>query len=268
MLGITANVKGFRTITPERLVAALRRVARPGTVNMKDISGFDPAFGLSVINPVFGDDVLPVHPLLALASGAGRDVDVLVGTTEDEANSWLAPTRLLGIPTWVARLILRRLVPQANDLIRVYRTQNPDLAGGPIFSRILSDLAFRWPARQYAAAHQGRTHFYEFDWDSPAARGRLGAAHGLDLGFVFDTLSTVTGPHGIAGTNPPQELADYIHHLWVQFATDGNVPWPEFTGTDRKVWRLYDRRLDTEQPLAASLFIPPVNQPSIADGAR
>ncbi len=256
ILGVPPDLDGFRSVDPEKLVAALGRAARPGAVDMKDAAGFDPSFGLGVIDPVVGDDVLPVHPLAALRAGAGRDVDLLIGTTEDEANSWFAPYRLLGIPAWAARLVLRRLVPRADDLFRLYAAENPDLKGGEVLSRIVGDLSFRQPARQYAAAHQGRTHFFEFDWDSPAARGRLGAAHGVDLGFVFDTLPTVSGPRGMAGVNPPQALADRVHGIWTRFATDGTIPWPEYSAATPVVSRLFDERVDVERPLSASAFLP------------
>jgi para-nitrobenzyl esterase len=256
VLGVPPNVEGFRSVDPEELVKALGRAARPGAVSMQDETGFDPSFGLGVINPVVGDDVLPVHPIAALRAGAGRDVDLLIGTTEDEANSWFAPYRLLGMPAWAARLALRRLVPNADDLFPRYAEENPRLKGGEILSRILSDLSFRWPARQYAAAHQGRTHFFEFDWDSPAARGRLGAAHGVDLGFVFDTLPSVTGPRGIVGENPPQALADRVHRVWTRFAADGSIPWPEFTAATPAVSRLSDGRVDVERTLSVAAFLP------------
>jgi para-nitrobenzyl esterase len=256
ILDVAPDVEGFRSATPEALVAALAKAARPGAVSMKDESGYDPSFGLGVVDPVVGDDVLPVHPLTALRAGAGRDVDLLIGTTEDEANSWLAPYRLMGIPRWTARLVLRRLVPRADDLFRRYARENPGLKGGELLSRILGDLSFRGQARHYAAAHQGRTHFFEFDWDSPAARGRLGAAHGLDLGFVFDTLPVITGPRGMAGENPPQPLADHVHRIWTWFAADGTVPWQEYSAATPAVSRLFAGRVDVERPLPVSEFLP------------
>jgi para-nitrobenzyl esterase len=154
---------------------------------------------------------------------------------------------------WVARPILRRLIPHADDLIAAYRAQDPRARGGVILSRILGDLAFRAPARDYAAAHQGHTFFYEFDWDSPASGGRLGAAHGTDLGFVFDTLASVTGRHGIVGQNPPQELADRVHRIWLQFATYGRAPWAEYDGRTRLVHRLAEGTTVSEEPLLVSV---------------
>ena len=62
----------------------------------------------------------------------------------------------------------------------------------------MNDLVFRWPARRFAEAHRGRTWFYEFDWRSTAFDGELGACHGLELPFVFDTLASASGPQGLA----------------------------------------------------------------------
>jgi carboxylesterase type B len=67
---------------------------------------------------------------------------------------------------------------------------------------------------------------YEFAWRSPAFDGRLGACHGLEVAFVFDTLGYETEPLG--GTDPPQQLADTMHAAWVSFATSGEVSWPKY----------------------------------------
>jgi para-nitrobenzyl esterase len=263
ILGVNPDLEGFRSVDPEKSLAALRRASRPGGVDLKDDTGFVPGFGLTVINPVIGDDVLPRHPLIALADGAGRDVDLLIGTTEDEFNFMTAPLRLILAPMWLSKTILRRLVPNADELIGKYRHQDGQARGGVILSRILGDLAFRGPARDYAAAHQGRTFFYEFDWDSPASGGRLGACHGTDIAFVFDTLPSVTGPHGILGTDPPQELADRVHRIWLRFATDGQASWSQYDGTTRLVHRLADAISVSEEPLLASTTSAPV-----ASGSR
>jgi para-nitrobenzyl esterase len=119
----------------------------------------------------------------------------------------------------------------------------------------LSDLVFRWPARQFAAAHQGRTHVYEFDWRSTSSRGELGACHAVEMPFVFDTLACATGPIGLAGEAPPQELADRVHKLWVDFATDGSLPWGEFTGDRRLVHQLSRNVTIDEEIMPAAAFV-------------
>lgn len=173
---------------PEQSLAALGKASTPGTINLRDSDGFDPSFGLGVVNPVIGDDVLPTHPLKALRAGAGSEVDLLIGTTAEEASFWLGPTRLHLLPRPLARWLLGRITSNASELFNAYNDDGTDLRGGAVLSRVLTDMAFRWPARLFAEARTGSTHVYEFDWQSPAAHGRLGAAHGLDLPFVFDTL--------------------------------------------------------------------------------
>ena len=55
---------------------------------------------------------------------------------------------------------------------------------------------------------------------SPGARrsraGALGAAHSVEIAFVFDSLGL--GTQTILGLNPPQSLADAMHRAWVSFA--------------------------------------------------
>ncbi|QRK08459.1 hypothetical protein JQX13_52590 [Archangium violaceum] len=120
----------------------------------------------------------------------------------------------------------------------------------------MSALVFRWPARQLAAAHHGRTHVYEFGWRAPARGGRLGACHGLELPIVFDTLKCTTGPEGLTGTAPPQALADRIHRLRVDFATDGTLPWPEHDAATRQVCALETGTTFTAQDMPAARYLP------------
>jgi para-nitrobenzyl esterase len=251
-LNIEPSADGFRSVGPGETVAALSRISRPGRLDLKDDDGYDPSFGLGKIDPVYGDDVLPAHPLEALARGAGADVDLLIGTTSEEARFWFGPTRMEYLPRPLARFLLRRMTPRADELFTAYAGAFPGERGGATLIRVLSDLAFRQPARQFAETHQGRTYMYEFDWRSPAAGGRLGAAHGLELPFVFDTLDTVTGPHGFAGLEPPQALADRTHRLWIEFAATGELPWPLFDRETRQVYQLARGESRHEEPLVCS----------------
>ena len=79
---------------------------------------------------------------------------------------------------------------------------------------------------------------YEFAWRSPQFDGRLGACHGLEIAFVFDTLGLDTEPR--AGPAPPQPLAEAMHAAWVAFVTGGNPGWPAYD-----LDRLATMRFDT-----------------------
>ena len=77
----------------------------------------------------------------------------------------------------------------------------------------------------------------------------------MEMPFVFKTVDKVTGPNGFVGIDPPAGLADRIHNLWVQFATDGTLPWPEFDREGRKVHRLAADETIIEPVMPAAAFL-------------
>jgi para-nitrobenzyl esterase len=102
---------------------------------------------------------------------------------------------------------------------------------------IESDRMFRADVLRLAAlqrAHQPKTWTYCFTWESPWREGSLGAAHALDIPFVFGTqdeprLSAFTGA-GPAAT----VLAERMQDAWLAFARCGDPnhaglpPWPAY----------------------------------------
>lgn len=255
-LGIEPTLAGFRSTTVEQGLEALERVSQPtARIDLRDRRGREPAFGLSRFLPVYGDAVIPTPPLEALAAGAGKDIDVLIGSNTEEMNIYLAPTGVRAkIGSVLSWLVLGRSIRKPWSILKAYGLGKGGRRPGDALTEAMSDLVFRWPTRVYAARHQGRTHVYEFGWRSPACDGELGACHALELPFVFDTLATASGPRGFAGENPPQALADRIHKIWVDYARDGTVPWPEFDETGRQVHRLDTGETAYEPPMIAAKF--------------
>jgi carboxylesterase type B len=75
---------------------------------------------------------------------------------------------------------------------------------------------------------------YEFAWGSTG----LGAVHGLEVPFVFDTArpdAPLFGP--LLGPEPPQALARTMHEAWVAFATSGDPGWPRYDPATRSTMR-------------------------------
>lgn len=258
ILRIPDSAAGFASISFDKAWAAMEKVAKPWPgIDLRDDKGNEPVFGISRFIPVVGDDVLPEPPIRALEKGAGKEVDLLIGTNSDEMNLYFVPTRVRDrIPGFIARWLLGKSHPDARGVLGAYGLGTKGKKAGVAMTEAMSDLVFRWPARQYAAAHKGRTHMYEFDWHSPACDGQLGAAHAMEMPFVFNTLATATGERGIAGPNPPQELADRIHALWVGFARDGSLPWPEFDAAGRQIHLLHADRTISEPVMPAAAFLP------------
>src|SRR3546814_3897523 len=63
----------------------------------------------------------------------------------------------------LARWLLGRSHPQDKAALMAYGYKQKGVRPGEAMTRAMTDLVFRWPARQYAAAHQGKTWLYEFD---------------------------------------------------------------------------------------------------------
>ncbi len=204
-----------------------------------------------------GDDVLPQKPIDALKAGAGAEVDLLIGSNAEEMNLYLVATGMRDkIGGWLATYVLHRSMPKARKVLKAYGLGQKGAKAGHVLTAAMHDLVFRWPARRFAEEHRGRTFMYEFEWRSPAFGGELGACHAVEMPFAFDTLATASGPEGICGEAPPQELADRMHKIWVDFATDGSFPCGEFDRENRRVFQIEKGKAVLEPVMPAAAFLP------------
>ena len=254
MMGVPATVEGFKQKTATESLPWANKVQMPTVqLNLRDEKGHEPAFGLSRYLPVFGDDVLPEHPLVALANGAAKDVEILIGTNLEEMNVYFVPTGVRkNINRWLAWYMVSRSIRNAKAILQDYGYDDRKVKAGDMLSEAMHDLVFRWPARVFAQKHQGKTWFYEFDWKSPAFDGALGACHALEIPFVFDTLRTAAGPKGFAGPNPPQALADRMHAIWADFAKGKGAPWTAYDAATRQVHRFEKGETITDPDMPAA----------------
>jgi len=256
LLKIPATREGFASVPAEALLDAVDKVSLPTTrLDLRGPDGREPVFGISRFVPVHGDDVLPVQPLEALKAGAGRDIQILIGTNAEEMNLYLVPSGVRDkIGRLLAWIVLRKSQPKAWAVLEAYGAGRKK--GGRALTDAMTDLVFRWPARRFAEEHRGRTHVYELEWRSTAFNGELGAAHAVENPFVFDTLGLASGPEGVLGEHPPQDLATRIHRLWIDFARDGSLPWAPFDRDTRQVYRLEAGEAAHEPPMPAAAFLP------------
>ncbi|MEV6979276.1 carboxylesterase family protein, partial [Kitasatospora sp. NPDC093806] len=201
-------------------------------------------------SPVVDGDSLPVTPWQALADGAGRGVDLLVGHTRDEQRLL---TMLDGMLEQVteeqAEAALRVLGPGPGpgpgpDGARRYRAAYPAAGPEELFELVNSDWLFRMPTLRLAEAQSaagGRAHVYELTWPAPGLGGVLGACHGLDVPLLFGTLDRGQPALLLGDPAPPaaEALSTVIRTAWTNFASHGDPGWPAYT-PDQRLTRLLD----------------------------
>jgi para-nitrobenzyl esterase len=186
---------------------------------------------LMPFEPVIDGDILPAFPIQRLAAGAGRGVDVLIGTNTEEERLFMVPNGAINHITEEALAgTIAAYGLSVGKTLDTYRSSRPNATPGDLLEAIVTDWFFRIPAIRLAEAHSagpGATYMYEFAWRSPQFDGRLGACHALEIAFAFDNLDR-EGNEALMGTEAPQQLADTMHRAWVAFATSGDPGWPQY----------------------------------------
>ena len=203
--------------------------------------------------PVIDGDVIPARPIDRIVAGAGAGIDLMVGTTSDEWRLFLV---LYGAIEHITDGALAGAVAAyglpVEATLTAYRAAHPNASAGDLLAAVQTDWYIRIPALRLAEAHAkspSATYMYEFAWRSPQLNGRLGACHGLEIAFVFDTLDNGTEPFW--GTNPPQQLADTMHAAWVAFASRGDPGWPKYDLKRRAIMRFDTTSAVVDDPRSA-----------------
>ncbi|BBF99809.1 MULTISPECIES: carboxylesterase/lipase family protein [Pseudonocardia] len=228
LLGVPATREAIAGIEPARVVAAQMRLAaelvrRPFRRGWAEIVA-----NLMPFEPVVDGEVLPRSPIDAARAGSTAPVDLLIGHNLEEARLFLSGFAENGLRTRLAaRLMARRYRLGAG--LRGYPRTGSDL---DLLCDVLTDAVYRIPALRLAETH-GRSHLYRFGWRSPAWDGRLGAAHAVELPFVFDSLDHPDW-HGLLGDERPRELAREMHAAWVSFIRSGDPGWPAYETEHRR----------------------------------
>ncbi|MEV0226970.1 carboxylesterase family protein [Streptomyces sp. NPDC050704] len=251
-LGLRPTVDDLGTVDPRRLPAAADAVGAK-------MERFAERWGVLAhtsipFAPVVDGEVLPVAPWEALASGAARDIDLVVGHTRDEYRLFTALDGTLGEVTAAqATEALRVFAPgtgtgtgrgKGSGDGEAYRDAFPDAGPEELYERVHADWLFRMPSVHLAEAQiagGGRAHLYELTWGAPGMGGGLGACHGLDVPLVFGNLSGGL-PAILFGQTPPAEaegLSARIRAAWTGFVAGEGPGWPAYD-VERRLVQLFD----------------------------
>ncbi|MEU6721771.1 carboxylesterase family protein [Nonomuraea sp. NPDC046802] len=240
---ISGRIGSLRDSAPEELVAVSEAIAN------KDITGNSAKWGPMgfaglAFAPVVDGEVLPDTPWNALAAGAGRDVDLIVGYTRDEYQMVHAMSG-----GWSAGLAPAMDVLAPSGAESSYRAAHPDISDDDLYVRLMSDWMFRMPSALLADAHTGTTYAYELTWaPSPTFK----ACHMLDVPLTFGNVSDQMATMLSGGSPDLPNLSEQFRTAWLGFATTGDPGWPRYEAGVATTHLFDVTPSDVDDPEAAS----------------
>jgi len=247
-----STVEELRAAPVEQLLAAHGQMAAGRVADPEEVirNHGNPLAFLS-FRPVADGTEIPADPLAAIAAGSSAGVPLLIGTNLEEWKLFaLMTTSSESDEALAGRIAL--LTDDPEGALEAYRSEYPEADLATLECAVLTDVVFRIPAVQLADAQAAHAPVYQyrFDWRTPVWGGAIGAAHAVEIPFVFDLVEDQR-LHVLVGPEAPKPLARAMHDAWIAFARDG-VPsaasletWPRVDTEGRPVMLL-----DTESGLA------------------
>ena len=187
-------------------------------------------------------------------NGFNAGIDMLVGTTSDEARYWIDAMGGeeqfdLATQLWYRYISMSLDSAQqaaASRFLDIVPKDNPWPA-----AELLNDLMFRVPAIEMAQRHAasgGRTYMYY--WTKALKNPIYGACHGAEVSYVLNTGRQIKG-----GDDHNPALAAEVQQMWVNFAATGNPStpahyWPAYDPTQRATMILGDTIRLENDPLS------------------
>ncbi|MER3395479.1 MAG: carboxylesterase [Acidimicrobiia bacterium] len=192
--------------------------------------------------PTIDGDFLECEPLERIHNGNVPNVPLLVGSNLEEFKLFAQRDPAMGSLTKehvVSRV--RQLIPSdpsaAEEVYAAYeraaKTRGASTDPNDLWLAIAADAIFRIPAIRLAEASiaTGRKAWvYLFAWKTPL----LGAAHGLDVPFVFGNLGGKAAEPFVGPIDKAERLSLAMRKAWTSFAMEGTpkcgseIEWPPY----------------------------------------
>ncbi|MDT5162945.1 MAG: para-nitrobenzyl esterase, partial [Mycobacterium sp.] len=247
-LGRRATVSDVAAVPPQTLADAV------AGIEYQDRWGYELTVRRAQFGPVIDGEILPDSPFRALMTGAGREVNLLIGHNRDEYRYVVQEN---GGPHSItadqAETALNSL-PPIPDGAQAYRAAHPQADRATLYELVCSDFVYRMPTLHIAQAHSaggGTTYLYEFCFDASP----IGAAHTTEIPLVFGTLDSPIGAALYGEAPHAGALSREMSTAWRAFATDGDPGWPAYSA-DGQLTRVFDAESRTARyPEVASQLI-------------
>jgi len=206
--------------------------------------------------PVVDGTVIPRDPFDPDAPAISAGVPMIIGTCLEDQSLGMTDWDIdeAGLRSWVES----QVPGQTDKVLGEYRKRYPAKRPFLIKAMIATDKAWRrnavLQAERKIAQGAALAYMYRWDWPSPAAGGKFGAVHGVDLSMSFYNADTDLG------TNSPQarRMAERLGSAYLAFAKTGNpnnskIPrWAPYDTTDRPVM-VFDNQTKLEKDPNAEL---------------
>ncbi|OUM69095.1 hypothetical protein PIROE2DRAFT_2981 [Piromyces sp. E2] len=183
--------------------------------------------------------VIPENLYEVYRNGTSKDVDLLIGTNQDESRYWIRAFGNEYIYQMAIPILYENNMKEVSDddkesaekFVRLQKTTYPWS-----ISKFYNELLFRIPAMEQAIGHsKNGGNVYMYYWTYPASYKKIGANHGVELSFVMDNLNQTVFSSNIVN----KEVASNVQEMWVNFAKTGNPAlgnstWDKFEPESKK----------------------------------
>ena len=195
--------------------------------------------GLWALSPVVDGTVLRDDPWIDAAPEESRTVPLLIGTTADEAGLLMARQPDAGKLSWdeLTARCHALLGSAADAVLKAHAKNAPDATPWELLRKISGEdrrLMSIAMAERKSTQTAAPAFMYIFNWTSDLPY--YGAAHTIDLPFLFRTLRTTP----LVGRNAERmQMADLVCDAWIAFARNGNPScvnlgtWPTYEQSHR-----------------------------------
>jgi para-nitrobenzyl esterase len=248
------NLEELQALPVAELLAAHSKMALARLSVPEDvIERFGSPLAVLAFRPVADGRIVPADPLSAVAAGSAAGIPLVIGTNLEEWKLFA----LLMAPTETMEALANRLALLSDDpeeALAAYTAEHPEAPPAALEQALLTDYVFRIPACALADAQSAHAPVrqYRFDWRSPAFGGLLGAAHAVEIPFVFDMVEDHR-LHVLVGAEAPAGLARSMHSAWVATAVTGSpetaeTSWPTVDSPGRPVLCLDEETVIRHDP--------------------
>ncbi len=204
--------------------------------------------------PTVDGEELPCAPIDAARKGRTVGLDLIMGSTCDEAALGLAFGHMDAAIR--ARQLANLDISAIPSIEERYANLLPDLSAVERKFRILTAEEYWIPSIRFAEAHAragGRVRMYRFDWEAKEGPFAGYAIHGADSPFVYGGESYM----GIPLSAEQRAAAGRVHEMWAEWVKTktpvlrGAPEWPLYDEAQRLTLLLKDEPVIAPDPRGA-----------------